>query len=741
MRRLSVALLLPLWLVACGSGEEPASNEKNSGPSGKGGSGSAAGGSSAGTSNTAGTSSTAGSSSAGASGEGGGQGGIGGVAQAGSAGVAGSAGGEAGPSCDKEPGQPGTKALLFDGVDDQVTMGNAKALGLKVFTVEAWVRRDGDGKEMSTGVGGLRVVPIAGKGRGEDDGSNVDCNYAFGFVGEKLGVDFEDQESGENHPLVGNRGVPRGEWHHVAATFDGAALRLYIDGQLDSMLATSAVPRADSIQHFGIGAAFNSKGEAAGAFHGAIDEVRVWNKARTDAQIAETAFSGVTGADGLLARWSFEGGNADGEPSGAPNGAIVGATLLSPGAPLDVGHPPALDTVAPSGGEAVASPATLSVSFEDAESQVFEGEFYLRKITDADDFSLVVLPDTQYYTEEQNDWRKHFFAQTKWIVDNRSEYNIVGVIHNGDITDNGQGIESQWQVADEAMAALEDKATTGLEDGIPYAVTIGNHDIKEPGGAVVTGNSGFFNKYFGIKRFSGRAYYGGHYGSKLNDENYVNFSAGGLDFLVVNYQYIEDDTPYRKAVMKWGRSLFDNHPDAFGIVNSHYIIGATAKFGNQGQALYDSVATAKNVHLMTCGHVSAESRRNDTTDGHTITSMLADYQALGKDTPSPDVPKYEGGSGYLRIWEFSPRNDEVTVRTYSPSLKKWQTDEDSEFTLKVPLRGSGGAFEKIAGVKIQSKTAFAETPALEPGATYEWYAKISDCDHVTTTPIHRFKAK
>jgi molybdenum cofactor biosynthesis protein MoaC len=37
-------------------------------------------------------------------------------------------------------------------------------------------------------VGGLQLVPIAGKGRGEADGSTKDCNYTFGFWGDVLGV-------------------------------------------------------------------------------------------------------------------------------------------------------------------------------------------------------------------------------------------------------------------------------------------------------------------------------------------------------------------------------------------------------------------------------------------------------------------------------------------------------------------------------------------------------------------------
>ena len=41
----------------------------------------------------------------------------------------------------------------------------------------------------------------------------------------------------------------------------------------------------------------------------------------------------------------------------------------------------------------------------------------------------------------------------------------------------------------------------------------------------------------------------------------------------------------------------------------------------------------------------------------------------------------------MRIWEFSPANGTVSVRSYSPTLDKYETDADSEFTIEVDLRG------------------------------------------------------
>lgn len=229
------------------------------------------------------------------------------------------------PACDLS----GNGALYFDGINQYVTMGKAPELGLSQFTVEAWVRRDGPGKEMGTGKGGLHLVPIAGKGHGESDGSNLDCNYAFGFSGDVLGADFEDMATGKNHPISGATAIVFGEWHHVAATYDGKSWRLYLDGVLDATVEANATPRADSIQHFGIGAAFNSSGVPAGAFLGGIDEVRVWDHARSEEEIAGAMYREIPSADGLVGRWSLDPADGGSDTAGNNPGTIVGAVSVS----------------------------------------------------------------------------------------------------------------------------------------------------------------------------------------------------------------------------------------------------------------------------------------------------------------------------------------------------------------------------------------------------------------------------
>jgi Concanavalin A-like lectin/glucanases superfamily len=615
-------------------------------------------------------------------------------------------------ACEGETGPTG--AVVLDGKDDYATTGKKAELGLAQFTIEAWVRRDGAGITATSGAGGLSLVPIAAKGLGEGDGSNIDCNYLFGFAGDVLGADFEDMATGANHPVYGTTAVPRGEWHHVAVTYDGATWHLYVDGKPDGEAKANATPRADSVHAFALGTALASDGIAHGFLHGALDEVRVWSLARTPEEIADGMNRTLTTGEGLVVRFGLDVGVEPGlELAG-------GATLVDDHVVLDQGAPPMVGAISPADGDKVDVSVELDLGVELSSPRPVDVTYHVREVTSADDFTVVVMPDTQIYTLEGRNLEKYFNDQTKWIRAHRADYNIVGVIHNGDIINN-EPLIYQWNVADKAMKTLE-TPEQGLIDGMPYGVGVGNHDNKLVGENTVLDTTRF-NQFFGVARFAGKSYYGGHHGAK-NDDSWFTFTAGGMDFVVVNLMYDLDPDP---AVIAWAKTIFEMHPDAYGILNTHYLLGAAGTFGPQARMIYTALKGVPNVHLMTGGHVAAESRRFDTFEGHTVHSMLADYQG-----------RVDGGQGYMRLWEFSPSTQTLSVKTYSPTLDKFEADADSEFTLKVDLKGIGGPFRDVF-VKGAPSDALASTiEGLEPGKTYEWYADVDSCGKRVSTRIARF---
>ncbi|MGK9127093.1 metallophosphoesterase [Olivibacter sp. SA151] len=294
-------------------------------------------------------------------------------------------------------------------------------------------------------------------------------------------------------------------------------------------------------------------------------------------------------------------------------------------------------------------------------------------------FSIAVIPDTQYNTEEsQGGTNKLFETQIEWILANREAENIVYVAHLGDITDKGDSKPEQWANAAKAMYPLE-KPLPELPNGLPYGLAVGNHD-QYPSQFAVSGTTKYYNQYFGIDHFKGRNYYGGYFG-KDNDSHYDLISAGGIDLIII---YLEFDAfdEQQEAMNDWAVNLLKQYKDRKAIIVSHYILGynpvagsnvaGQASFGKQGQRLYDCVKNQSNVFLMLCGHVgdNGEGYRQDTYAGHTIKTMLSDYQS-----------RPMGGNGLMRLLTFDLEKDQLRVRTLSPYHQLEEKDEDSFFTL------------------------------------------------------------
>ena len=277
----------------------------------------------------------------------------------------------------------------------------------------------------------------------------------------------------------------------------------------------------------------------------------------------------------------------------------------------------------------------------------------------AEDFTVVVLPDTQFYSKS---YPAIFSSQTQWIVANQNTLNIAYVAHVGDIVDS-YNQTSQWDNALAAMSLLEDPLTTGLGDGIPYGLVPGNHD--DP-----TGN---YNYYFGVPHFQGRGYYGGGYPPGSNDNNYTLFSAGGMNFIVINLEYL---TP-AAGVLEWADSLLKTYASRRAIVVSHYLLNLDASWSPWGQQVYEALKDNPNLFLMLAGHIHGESRRADVYNGITVHTLLADYQNLAN-----------GGNGWLRLLRFSPADDEISVKTYSPTLNQYNTGANSQFQLFYDMGGT-----------------------------------------------------
>jgi hypothetical protein len=125
-----------------------------------------------------------------------------------------------------------------------------------------------------------------------------------------LSSGFEDNhfyfEAGEAYvSAVSASQTPLDQWVHVAGVWEAGELRIYVGGQLDGVQASPNVPEANELPLW-IGASpFGGDTN----WRGAIDEVRVWGVARTEAEIQWDMFHPLPGSEpGLRAYWNFDEG-------------------------------------------------------------------------------------------------------------------------------------------------------------------------------------------------------------------------------------------------------------------------------------------------------------------------------------------------------------------------------------------------------------------------------------------------
>lgn len=261
-------------------------------------------------------------------------------------------------------------------------------------------------------------------------------------------------------------------------------------------------------------------------------------------------------------------------------------------------------------------------------------------------FSIVVLPDTQYYSES---YPHIFLEQTQWIAGNKESLNIVFVSHSGDLVNDWDDTE-EWQFADIAMSMLDDV--------VPYGVLPGNHD--QP--------TSLYNEYFGYERYESEVWYGGHYGEN-NDNNFQLFSALGIDFIIIHLQYNPTS-----AIVDWADGLLSTYSGRTAIINTHSALDTDSTLTDDGQALCDLMQNNPNLMLVLCGHKHGEAATLLSFTEHETHVLLANYQKLEK-----------GGKGYLRILTFMPGKDRIAVNTYSPWLDKYRSIDTSQFVLKCTI--------------------------------------------------------
>ncbi len=170
------------------------------------------------------------------------------------------------------------RALVFDGKDDYVEVMHSPTLYFPSITVMAWVNFT---KFPDAGAyGGNPVSMIVAKGTRD----NLDGWFGLQECWKPEVFRFSFRENNQWYGADGTTHLVEGEWYHVAGTYDGSVLKLYVNGVLEDEEIVN-VTRTNNIRNFQIGASRMPSFEY--WTDGIIDEVRIYNRALAAQEVME----------------------------------------------------------------------------------------------------------------------------------------------------------------------------------------------------------------------------------------------------------------------------------------------------------------------------------------------------------------------------------------------------------------------------------------------------------------------
>ena len=165
------------------------------------------------------------------------------------------------------------RGLLFDGVNDRVLVAGTSSLNLSAgMTLEAWVKPRALGSR-------ARAIAVRQSGATMAYGL-----YANSSSRRPTGV----AHASATRSATGSAALRLNKWSHVATTYDGKTLRLYVNGVLQSASRLNGSIRAGS-GPLEIG----GSSRLGQWFAGTIDDVRVWNRPLSASAIRADMKTGV----------------------------------------------------------------------------------------------------------------------------------------------------------------------------------------------------------------------------------------------------------------------------------------------------------------------------------------------------------------------------------------------------------------------------------------------------------------
>jgi hypothetical protein len=156
-------------------------------------------------------------------------------------------------------------ALSFDGVDDWVTVSHSTSLNLTAgLTMEAWVR--------PTRLSGWNTVALKERTNG--------LAYALYASDNEQRFATYVRVGGADRAVAAADPLPLHIWTHVAVTYNGSSVRLYVNGiETRRRALTGSLASSTGVLRLGGNSVWSE------FFQGSLDEVRIYNRALTPTEI------------------------------------------------------------------------------------------------------------------------------------------------------------------------------------------------------------------------------------------------------------------------------------------------------------------------------------------------------------------------------------------------------------------------------------------------------------------------
>jgi len=169
-------------------------------------------------------------------------------------------------------------ALSFDGEDDYVEVMHSASLNISSITVMAWVKL----VEFPGYFGGVSM--IVAKGTNDQQNGHFGLHqYYEGHTPTNPAIfHFYLRENDQWYAVDGNTSIVLGEWYHVAGTYNGSTLKVYVNGVLEDE-ETIGISRTYNTENLQIGALRMPVFEY--WLNGTIDEVKLYNRALSHEEV------------------------------------------------------------------------------------------------------------------------------------------------------------------------------------------------------------------------------------------------------------------------------------------------------------------------------------------------------------------------------------------------------------------------------------------------------------------------